>query len=39
MKKKRSKITVEKSSGNIFADLGFPHPEREKLKARLTFQI
>ena len=39
MKKKRSKITVEESSGNIFADLGFPHPEREELKARLTLQI
>ncbi len=38
---KRSKkpITVENSSGNIFADLGLPHPERELLKARLTLQI
>ena len=39
MKKKPSKIAVEESSGNVFADLGFPHPEREELKARLTLQI
>jgi len=39
MKKKRPTIAVEESSGNVFADLGFPHPEREELKARLTFQI
>lgn len=32
-------IKVEKSSGNVFADLGLPHPERELLKARLTLQI
>jgi predicted XRE-type DNA-binding protein len=37
--KKKSKIAVEESSGNIFADLGLPHPERELLKARLTLQI
>ena len=38
---KRSKkpVTVENSSGNVFADLGLPHPERELLKARLTLQI
>jgi predicted XRE-type DNA-binding protein len=30
---------MEKSSGNVFADLGFPHPERELLKAELTLQI
>jgi len=29
----------EKSSGNVFADLGFPHPEQELLKSRLTLQI
>src|SRR6266851_4343203 len=28
-----------KSSGNVFADLGLPHPEQELLKARLTLQI
>ena len=39
MKKKPPKITVEGSSGNIFADLGFPNPEREEIKARLTLQI
>jgi len=33
------KITVEKSSGNVFADLGLPHPEQELLKAKLTLQI
>lgn len=32
-------VTVEDSSGNVFADLGLPHPERELLKARLTLQI
>jgi len=32
-------IKVEKSSGNVFADLGIPHPEQELLKARLTLQI
>lgn len=32
-------VTVENSSGNVFADLGLPHPERELLKARLTLQI
>ena len=30
---------VEKGSGNIFADLGLPHPEQELLKAKLTLQI
>ena len=32
-------VKVEKSSGNVFADLGLPHPEQELLKARLTLQI
>jgi predicted XRE-type DNA-binding protein len=32
-------IAVEKTSGNIFADLGLPHPGQELLKARLTLQI
>ncbi len=39
MKKKQTKIMVEESSGNIFADLGFPNPGREEVKARLTLQI
>jgi predicted XRE-type DNA-binding protein len=29
----------EKSSGNVFADLGFPHSEQEMVKAKLTVQI
>jgi predicted XRE-type DNA-binding protein len=33
------KISAEKSSGNVFADLGLPHPEQELLKSRLTLQI
>jgi predicted XRE-type DNA-binding protein len=32
-------VKSEKSSGNVFADLGLPHPEQELLKARLTLQI
>jgi predicted XRE-type DNA-binding protein len=37
--KTKSPIRVEKSSGNVFADLGFPRPEQELLKARLTLEI
>lgn len=29
----------EKSSGNVFADLGFPNSEQEMVKAKLTVQI
>lgn len=29
----------KKSSGNVFADLGFPNSEQELLKAKLTVQI
>ena len=32
-------VRAKKSSGNVFADLGLPHPEQELLKARLTLQI
>src|SRR6202035_780319 len=40
MKKRASPNTrMEKSSGNVFADLGLPHPEQELLKAQLTLQI
>jgi predicted XRE-type DNA-binding protein len=39
MRKKTPKISVEEGSGNVFADLGLPNPERELLKARLTLQI
>ena len=31
--------THEKSSGNVFADLGLPNSEQELLKAKLTVQI
>jgi predicted XRE-type DNA-binding protein len=37
--KKNNIIRVKEGSGNVFADLGFPNPERERLKARLTLQI
>ena len=37
--KNEKKMTFEKSSGNVFADLGFANPEREQLKAHLTLQI
>jgi predicted XRE-type DNA-binding protein len=37
--RKTGRIRVEDSSGNIFRDLGFPHAERERLKADLTLQI
>src|ERR1035441_7153972 len=33
--KKNTTIRVKEGSGNVFADLGFPNPEREQLKARL----
>lgn len=32
-------MRVERSSDNVFADLGLPHPEQELLKARLTLEI
>jgi predicted XRE-type DNA-binding protein len=32
-------IENEKSSGNVFADLGFPNSEQELVKAKLTAQI
>jgi len=37
--KKRGKIQIRGSSGNVFADLGFPNAEREQLKAQLTLRI
>ena len=37
--KKRGRIKITESSGNVFADLGFPNPEREQLKAHLTLRI
>ncbi len=39
MPRKRALIDYNKGSGNVFADLGLPHPEQELLKARLTLQI
>lgn len=39
MAKMSTTIKHERSSGNVFADLGLPHPEQELLKARLTQQI
>ncbi len=36
---RKTKIDVEESSGNVFADLGLPNPEQELLKADLTLQI
>jgi len=35
----KNPIRAEKSSGNVFADLGFPHPEQELLKAKLALEI
>ena len=37
--KKKSKVKVRASTGNVFADLGFANPERETLKAELMLQI
>ncbi len=38
-RKTRQRVRAEKGSGNVFRDLGLPHPEQELLKARLTLQI
>lgn len=38
-KKRRPRITVTPSSGNIFADLGFKNPERELARAQLASDI
>jgi predicted XRE-type DNA-binding protein len=32
-------VAFERSSGNVFADLGFEHPEAELVKAQLILQI
>jgi predicted XRE-type DNA-binding protein len=32
-------LDFEESSGNVFADLGFPHAEDELVKAKLTVAI
>ena len=36
---KKSPIKVTVSSGNVFADLGVPHPEEELAKAQLASRI
>ena len=36
MTRKKTTIDYVKSSGNVFQDLGLPHPEPELLTARLT---
>lgn len=36
---KKKTPAYEVGSGNLFADLGFPNPEKEQLKAHLTLAI
>jgi predicted XRE-type DNA-binding protein len=36
MGKRRDDTEVTPSSGNVFADLGFDHPEQELMKAKLV---
>lgn len=38
-RKPARRARTEKSNGNVFADLGLPHPEQELLKAKLALQI
>jgi predicted XRE-type DNA-binding protein len=37
--RRKHRVDAEKSSGNVFADLGLPHSEQELLKAKLALQI
>lgn len=37
--KLKKPVKAKMGSGNVFADLGFPHPEKELLKAKLTLEI
>ena len=39
LRKNKSTLRITASSGNVFADLGFPNADQELLKARLTLQI
>jgi predicted XRE-type DNA-binding protein len=39
MGKAKNEIEVVRSSGNVFADLGFPNAEEKQTKARLAFAI
>ena len=32
-------VRAERSTGNVFADIGLPEPQQELLKAKLTLQI
>jgi predicted XRE-type DNA-binding protein len=36
---RKARARVVEGSGNVFADLGFPNPQREQLKAHLTLRI
>ena len=36
---RKSPVNVTKSSGNVFADLGFPEPELELMKAKLVLRL
>lgn len=37
--RKQDEIQVIEGSGNVFADLGLPNPERLQIKAELTHQL
>ena len=39
MTRRKTTIDYVKSSGNVFANLGLPHPERALLSAGLTLQV
>jgi predicted XRE-type DNA-binding protein len=39
MPRKSTTAARAKSTGNVFADLGIPHPEEELVKACLTLQV
>lgn len=38
-KKKKVDVEFKESSAKVFADLGFPNPEQEMVRARLALQI
>lgn len=37
--KGKDQSTIQKGSGNVFADLRLPNPEQEQVKAELTLRI
>jgi predicted XRE-type DNA-binding protein len=39
VEKRKERIKVTPSSGNVFADMGLPEPEEELAKAQLTTHI